>query len=791
MLQDIRLALRSLRHHASYAALAAVILALGAGANAAVFAVVHAVLLRPLPYANPDQLVSVAPTSFFSAADAQFLRDRARTLADVAVSSPGWRMSLLGVGEPVQIVAARPSPNLLEMLGVRPVLGRLFVAEDGQAGRPRVVILSHALWQSRFGGDPHVVGRTITLDGVSREIVGVLGPRAGVIDPDAEAWVPFDASSSFARARSSLLYARLRPGASSDAATRELQSLVPDMQRELAMRVDTPHLLRAMPLATALVGDVRTPVLFVAAAVGLLVLLTAANVGTLLLGRQVARRRESAVRAALGASRLRLAREMVIENAVLALGGAVLGLLAARLALSTLVAILPRDLPRLGEVAIDPIVVGTVLLVTIGAVLLVGVMPSLLTTPASGPALLRQGAQTESRGNRTALDLLVVAQVALALVLGLAAALMLRSLWGLQHVNPGFSPESVLTLRLQPAGERYAGPGRMLGYYRTVSERVAALPGVESVGIINHLPLSGYNWMTGFVADDKPVASDVTPPRIGWRMVDGDYFAAMRIPLRAGRLFMVTDDAKAPLVVIVNETAARRYFGSPENALGRFARLSGAMGEQRVQIVGVAGDVRHTSLANAPEPEIYRPLAQTFVTAMTLVIRTAGSPSAMGASVRAAVWSIDPNVAIAGMAPLTTAVRENLGRPRMVATLLLIFAAVGLTIVICGVYGVVAYTVRRREREIGIRVALGAAQSSIRRLVLAQGLRYALAGLAIGVPAALAVSRLMVGLLYGIEPHDPLTVVVLCAAILVTTVAATVGPARRALRIEPAAVIKG
>ena len=791
MLQDIRLAIRSFRHQYQFAALAVLIVALGAGANAAVFAVVHAVLLRPLPYADPDRLAAIAPTSFFSGADAQFLSERSRSFEEVATSSPGWRMSLLGAGEPVQIVAGRPSPNLLGMLGVEPVAGRLFVAEDGQAGRPRVVILAYGLWQSRFGGDPRVVGRSVMLDGVAREIVGVLGPNAGVIDPEADAWVPFDASSSFARGRSSLLYARLRPAVDAEAATRELQSLLPEMQRELGLRIDAPAQVTAVPLATLIVGDVRRPLLFVAAAVGLLILLTAANLGTLLLGRQVGRRRDLAVRAALGASSLRLARETVVENVMLATAGAAAGLLVARLLLGALVGILPREMPRLAEVSIDPVVIGTVWLLTVASVLLVGVVPTLLTSAAGSPELLRQGAQTESRGSRTALDLLVVAQVALALVLGVAATLMLRSLWTLQHVHPGFAAEGVLTLRLQPSGERYNGPGRMLAYYREVSERIAALPGVEDVGLINHLPLSGYNWVTAFKADERPSPADAAGPRIGWRMVDGNYFAAMQIPLRTGRLFQASDDARAPLVTVVNETAARRYFGSPEGALGRTAWLSGATGEQRMQVVGVVGDVRHTSMAIAPEPEIYRPVAQVFMMAMTLVVRTAGSPAAAGSPVRSAVWSIDPNVAIAGMAPLTTAVRENLGRPRMMAILLLVFAAAGLVIVLCGVYGVVAYSLKRREREIGIRVALGAERSAIRALVLRQGVRYGLAGLLVGVPAALAIGRLMEGMLYGIEPHDPATLAALSAMVTLTTMVATLIPARRALGVEPAAIMRG
>jgi len=517
--------------------------------------------------------------------------------------------------------------------------------------------------------------------------------------------------------------------------------------------------------------------------------LTSANVGTLLLGRSVARRRDVAVRAALGASGLRLARETVTENLLLASAGGLLGLAMARLTQSALVSLLPREMPRLGDVAISPAVIAMVMVATIGAVLLFGVAPVVMTSRTTAPPLLRQGAHTDAIGGRRALDALVVAQIGLAIVLGLSAALMGRSLWRLHHVDPGFSPESVLTLRLQPAGDRYRGPGRILAYYREVGDRVAALPGVEKVGIINHLPLSGYNWVMAVATEERAASSQATE-RIGWRMVDGDYFDAMRIPVRAGRTFRASDDATAPRVVIVNELAARRYFGSTDRAIGRVLHLSGPGGAQRAEVIAVVGDVRHLSIALQPEPEIYQPIAQTFIPALTLVVRTAGRPAGAAAAVRTAVWSVDADVAIAGMAPLTTAIRENLGRPRMIATLLLIFAAVGVTVVLCGVYGVVAYTVRRREREIGIRIALGAAQDSVRALVFAQGVRYALVGLAIGLPSALIVSSLMRALLYDIEPHDPATVMMLCAAVAVAVVAATAGPAYRATRIEPRAMMR-
>jgi predicted permease len=464
---------------------------------------------------------------------------------------------------------------------------------------------------------------------------------------------------------------------------------------------------------------------------------------------------------------------------------------AARIALPALVQILPREMPRLEDVTIDPVVIATVVVASVVAVLIFGVTPCFVATPTSVQPLLRDAAQTDSRGSRRLLDLLVVSQLALAVVLGLGAALMARSLWALQHVQPGFDAERVLTVRLQPGGPRYRAPGRILAYYREVAERVAAIPDVTRVGVVNHIPLSGYDWGRTVQPDDQPVLPATSLPRFGWRMIDGDYFAAMGIPLRAGRLFATSDSANAPHVVIVNETGARRLFNTAEAALGRGIRMKDPVGEAHAVIVGVVADVRHKSIASEPEPAFYTPVAQAFGMAMTLVVRTAGPPAAVGASVRAAVGSVDPDVAIAGMGPMTAMVRENLGQPRMLATLLLVFAAVGSAIVVCGVYGVVAYTVRRRERELGIRAALGAARGSLHALVLGQGLWYAVAGIIVGLPAALAVGRVMRGVLYGVQPHDVVTVAALCVGVVVTTLLAATLPAVRAGRVDPATTLRG
>jgi predicted permease len=792
MLADLRLALRAFFRTPGFTALAILILTLGSGANAAVFSVVRAVLLKPLPYAEPERLVAIWPDGFFSNADLVFLRERTRSFSHVATSSPGWTMSMIGVGEPVQITAAKPSANLFEMLGVRPLFGRLIRPDESTPGRHRIVVLGHSLWQSRFAGDPRAVGRIITLDGEPHEVIGVLTAASNVLDVEADAWVPlpFDPASPFYRGATSQGYARLRPGFDVESATRELRALLPAMRRELGRAADFAQTIRASPLHETLVGDVRTPLLIVATAVGMLILLTAANLGTLLLGRQVARRREAAVRTALGASTLRLVRQTVAENIVLATLGGLAGVAAAGVALPSLVRLLPPEMPRLAEVRIDVVVLLTVLVAAIAAVLIFCVTPSLLAAPAAVQPLLGQGAQTDTRGGRRALDLLVTAQVAMAIVLGIAAALMVRSMWALQRVDPGFSADRVLTLKLQPAGERFRGPGRMLTYYREVIGRVAATAGVTSVGAINHLPLSGYNWVMGLQLDERPLPPGVSPPRVGWRMVEGEYFAAMGIPLRAGRLFDQRDHANAPQAAIVNDALASRFFGSAAAAVGRAVRMTSATGEQRVTIVGVVGDVRHQAIALEAEPEVYRPVAQNFGMAMALAMRVDGSPASVAAAVREAVWSVDRNVAIADMGVFTTMVRESLGRPRLMATLLFVFAASGLVIVLSGVYGVVAYSVRQREREMGIRLALGARPASVRALVVRQGAIYAAAGLMAGVPAALSATGLMRGVLFGVGPRDVQTFAVLSTLIAATVLAATVLPARRAAHVEPATVLK-
>lgn len=788
---DVRLALRSFRQHPGFSALAVLIIALGAGANASVFSVVKAVLIEPLPYARPDELIAIWPDRFVSNADVDFLRTRARSFVQVASSSPGWTMSLVGAGDAQRVTATKVSANAFDTLGVRPWLGRTFASDEDRPGRNRVAILSHALWQSKFRGEPAAVGHVVTLENAPHEIIGVMGPEFELLGRDAEIWMPlpFDRTSRFWTGTVSQGIARLRAGISVDATARELRSLVPEWRRALGYEQDWGQGATVAPLRDRVVGDVRQPLVILIGAVGLIVMLTASNVGTLLLGRHVARRREMAVRGALGASSWRLARQAATESAVLAVVGSAAGIAVAHVTLPALVRLLPPDMPRVAAMDIDPFVLAAVVAASLISVLAFGTLPSLAGVRPSLQPLLRLGSQSETRAGRRTLNVLVIGQLAVAIVLGVAAALMVRSLLALQNVHPGFEASPVLTLKLQPSNNLFGDSvARSASYYDRMFDRVAAVTGVARVAAINHLPLSGYNWNTTVTLDERPLPPGVSPPMVRWRMIHGPYFEAMQIPLLAGRSFTSHDTDDTPSVAIVNEAFARRFLDGVRGAVGRTIRTG--TGRTRVLVVGVAGDVRHVSLSQQPAPEMYRPYAQSFVLPMALVMRTDDAPMRTAASVREAVWAVDRSVAIADMLPLTTLLRESLGQPRLLATLLLVFASVGLAIVLSGVYGVVAYSVRRREREMGIRLALGAAPASVGWLVVRQGVVFAVAGLTLGVPISLALSGLLRSQLFGIQPRDPATVTGLCALVAATTVAATLFPAIRAQRVDPAAVLK-
>jgi predicted permease len=778
-----------------FTATAVLLLALGAGANAAVFSVVRAVLWRPLPFGQPARLVAVWPETFVSADEVAFWRERSQTLQHVASVSPGWLMALASdEGPPVKVTGARVSDNLFTVLGVSPVLGRTFAVGESTAGRERVAILSSALWRQRFGADPSAVGRVVLVDQVPHEVVGVMADTFEVLGRDTEIWVPavYAPGTPSQRQVSVLALARLRDGATADEASRELLALAPEMRRALGKPADWGRTLRVEALLDSMTGSVRPTLSLLLGAVGCILLLGAVNLATLVLGGALGRAQELAVRAAVGASRGRLIVQMLVEQAVLAAAGSVAGVWLATIALPALVARIPPEVPRRTEIALDGVVLITILAVSVGMTVATALVPAVLASRSGVTPVLRQRAGSDGPGHQRALGGLVAAQVALALILGIGAGLMLRTMWHLQQVEPGFDPQGVLSFRLQSTStHRSLATG--VPYLDRIGDRVRALPGVGAVGAINHLPMSGYSWSTTLRRADRPLEPGVSAPLVAWRFIWGDYFAAMRIPVLAGRTFVPADVEGAAPVAIINARLAREQFGSVAAAVGRhlIQEGGGRPGPFDVEVIGVVGDVRHAGLDLDPAPEIYRPLQQTFMFPMHVVARAGSDPAALAAAVRQAAFEVDATVPVADLQPLTDVLAASLGRPRLLASLLSVFAAIGLLLSVVGLYGVVTVGVARQLREIAIRMALGASPREMRRRVIGQGLARAAVGVVVGLPAALALGRYMSSVVVGVSPRDPLTFVLLPLLVLAVTTVACYLPARRASRVDPLAVVRG
>jgi predicted permease len=785
--QDLRVALRALRSRPTFTAVALVTLALGIGANAVIFSVTSGLLLRPLPYGAPERLAALWPGRFISSAELLYLRDHARTLAAVATFSPGWSVALAGEGEAVQLAGARTSANFFGTLGVRPAIGRGFAADDEHPGAEPVAILSDALWRARFGADPAIVGRRIYLDGNPHTVVGVMPRGFEFHRPGTELWMPIgiDPGAWHYRGAIALAVGRLRPGATVAAADAELRALRAPMVNALGLRPDSTEHPAARPLRELLVGDVRAPLLVLFGAVAFIACIAVANVANLLLVRVAERRRELAVRVALGAGRGRLVRQFLVEGGTLAVAGGALGVAGAAAAAPVVRRLLPGDTPLVGSVGVDWRVLAACAAVVLGSTLLFATAPVFAAARSADPAALRARGDAGGRRGGWLRAGLATAQVALALVLVVGAGLMVRTLWNLSHIDPGFRAEGVVTVQLQPS----AGDAARRHYFRDAAAAIRRVPGVVAVGAVHHLPLSGYSWGADVEADGEPLPSGGAP-RAGWRIVDGDYFRAMGIPLLAGRTFDARDDTAAvPAVMISDRLAAALWPG--RSALGRQLTAGNATLRRTATVVGVVGGVRHDALASDPGLELYRPASQQLAGAMTFVVRTAGDPMALAAPVRRAVRAVDPDVPIAALRALDDVVAASVVRPRLITRVLVAVAVVGLLLGAVGVYGVVAFAVGQRAREMAIRLALGAEPGAITRLVLRAGVGYAAAGIGVGLPGALILARGLRGQLFGVDAVDPATYAAVAMVIATAVIAACWRPARRAARAEPMAALRG
>jgi predicted permease len=795
--QDLRYGFRTLAKNPGFAVIAVVTLALGIGANTAIFSLVNGILLRPLPYSQPDRLIRITggyPRGAFVA-----IRDQSRTM-DVAAYSEGYEINLTGQGDAVRLTGTIASADLFSVLEARPELGRTFQPGEDLAGKDNVVILTHAVWQRRFAGDPAIIGRWINLEGVGRQVIGVMAPDFRFPSAKTDIWLPLHIDS---RDRENYwagdfmpLVARLRTGQTLGQARNEVKMLLPRLfpMFPWPMPASWNSGATAVLLQDDLVGDVRARLLILLGSVGLVLLIACANVANLMLSRAATREKEVAIRAALGAGRRRIARQLLTECVLLASFGAALGLVFATAGLSLFKAVLPADTPRLAEVAID----WRVLLFTAALAILTGIVfglaPALHSSRAALTGSLKSGGRGSSvSGSQRFRSFLVAGEVALAVLLVIAAGLLIRSLWTLSHVNPGFQPEQILTARVTPNESFCSDPSRCVIFYHNLLDRVRALPGVKAVALVNDLPLQGNVTKLSAAVEDHAIPASESAPLFKEDIVTPGYFHLMGIPLLRGRDFTEADTSGYPPVAIISAGTARRYWPG-QNPIGK--HIKPVRWNNWYTVAGVVADVREndikTDLPDWVDGMIYVPYGpNTFLNSrvlpaeMTLTVRTSTDESQIGTMLREAVAALNEDAPVSEVKTMPAIVAEAISTPRSTATLFIAFAAVALGLGVIGIYGVLSFLVANRVREIGIRMALGAQRRDVLWLVMGEGAKFSFLGIAIGLGGAFAATRLMSSELYGVTATDPVTFGGVAALLAAVSLLACYIPARRAMRVDP------
>jgi predicted permease len=751
------------------------------------FGAVDAILLRPLPYAAPERLVAVMPQQFIASRDLERLRGRLTTLDQVAVFSPGWLMPLVGIDEPRQVNAARVSGNVFSMLGVQPMLGRPFGMEAENPGQGSVSVLGYDLWRDVFGADSAIIGRSILLEGGQSTVVAVMPPGFQLLDWQSDLWVPMPMSRTGFTWTGATGFAigRLRAGATIAQAEAELRTVVPGIARDFDHPPTWAANASISSLRDVVVGDVTRMLWLLFGAVVFLLLIASGNVANLLLVRAAGRRAEIALRRSLGAPLGRVARLLLAESLVLGVAGGLVGAGLAIVAMRALPAFLPPDVPRLGEVSVSGRVFAFALVATLVPALGFGMAPLVQATRTGMGTTLRL-ATGAARGQRPR-GALVSLQVALSLVLLVGASLMGRSLVSLLNVERGLRTDHLLTAAVMPTGGQ--GAEGMRAFWREALPAIEAIPGVTSAATILHLPTGGRTWNADVEVEGRSQPPDGVLPRTAWQAVSSGYFATAGVPVVAGRAFTPLEVAGAPRVVAVNEAFAERVFPG-EDLVGRRIRAGNATARELATIVAVVGGVRHDSLSAPPSPEVYVPIEQTAVYATALIVRTNVDPASVADAVKARIWAISPNTPVMDVRTMDDVFAASLQRPRLTLSLLSLFAMVGLVLGAVGIYGVVAFGVQQRVRELGIRAALGADAGRLRRLVVMGGIRYAAIGVVIGLPVAFALSRALRGMFFGVSAGDPLAFVATPAALVTVAVLASWFPARSAARSDPLAVLR-
>ncbi|HEX8030868.1 MAG TPA: ABC transporter permease [Vicinamibacterales bacterium] len=808
--QDVTGAIRGLIKSPGFATAALVTLALGIGATSAIFSVVKAVLMTPLPYANPARTAQIFTrwTAFEKTwiADQEVVDFQRMSKTMTAISA--WstaQQNLTGDGEPVRIGVGLVNANLFDVLGARPALGRVITTEEDSRGGPQVAILGYPLWQSRYGGDPNVIGKTLVINDVPVHVIGVM-PEGFRLPTDfndeaaepTQLWRPMQWDmTQLSRNHGYYAVATLAPGQSAATATEELRAICQRLTEQGAYPVQMKFSAFAVPLDEEIRGGIRPAMWLLTGAVGFLLLIACANVANLLLVRGDARLREMAVRTAVGAAPDRLVRQLLTESVVLALMGAALGLALAAVGLRVLMAVDPTSLPPLAPVRLDWTVVAFTLVLGVVTTIVFGLVPALRTLRVNLVESLREGGQSTVGGHRQRLrSLLVVAEVTLAVILVIGAGLMVRSLAALGRIDLGFKPENMLTMRVSVPAARYDTPEKVVDFYRRLNERVRALPGVQSAGFVRVLPLATTIGDYGLDIEGFQESPGVNA-KGDWQIATDGSFEAMGARLMRGRWFDATDTERSQAVAVINETMARTYWKNPEDSIGGQIRVGGAMDRPWLTVVGMVADERHNGVTGVVKEKFFVPHSQwhiatsgSLIRGGFLVVRTTSDPMSLAASVRSQVRALDPNIPVANIRPMTEVVSTSLATPRLTGFLMGTFAAIALTLAAVGIYGVLSYLVARRTHEIGIRLAVGADRLQVLAMVLKQGLSLAAAGIMSGVVAALLLTRLMQSLLYQVRPGDPWTFAIVVTALVVVALIASALPAYRATRVSPLVALR-
>jgi len=803
---ELRIAARGLRRRPLFSLAVVATLALAIGSNTAIFTLVRAVLLRPLPFRDPDRLVSVSvrvpgsDTHPFAILD--FFDARQARSFDGMVAWGSWNANLTGVEEPVTLAAQWSSAGYFDLLGVRAALGRTPLPEEERPGGPKVVVLSDALWRTRFGGDAAILGRALTLNGEPYTVIGVLPRDTPLLAASAELVSPLALETDKRRSNRGAAFARvvghLAPGVRVDAAAAELDGIFARLRAAYPDTNAGRAGVRLQPLAEVVVGRTGRTLLVLQAAVGLVLLVACTNLANLFLARAIGRRAELSLRSALGARRRDLVRQLLTESLLLALAGGAAGLALSAAGVRLLVALGPARLPRAAGIGIDLAVVAFDVALALGAGIVIGLGPALHASARGAAAGLRGAGRgtTAGRGSGRAGSWLVAAEVGLSLVLLVGAGLLLRTLRELQAVHPGFEPSRLLAVQLSLPKGRYGTPEAIAQYAQRASERLASLPGVESAAAASLNPLTQWRADVSFLIEGQAETERAKAPIANYRAVGPGYFRTLRAPVLAGREIDERDSASSVPVVLVSRTLARRHFPD-RSPIGRRIRIDDTEAWRTVEIVGVVGDVKYTGLDAEGSADVYVPYPQTppdvsvwLANIFCLALRTSGDPQALSASVRRELRALDPDVAASSIRPIEEAIAGSLAERRLQALLLQIFGAAALALALAGIYAVTAFSVTERTAEIGVRLSLGARRGSILALVARRGLAPVAAGLAGGLAAALALSRLISGLLFGVAPRDPAVLAAASLALALAACAAIVLPAVRATRIDPVRALR-